>query len=262
VLSFYSGVIMTNTEESKLSDDELMQVIRARTAKIANLIYDATQGAVQRGPFAGQVLLKEVSWGGGDLSCKLLGCYEAELHPAIEHAIQQNPDIVINVGCAEGYYAIGLAQRLPMSQIHAFDISELAQEVCHLGALINEVKPNITVKGECTAQDIVDLVKGAQIPLIILDCEGAEIDLITPENSATLEKCNLIIECHDFINDKITPTLIERLSPTHNIEIITEGARNPSSYDLLHTLGSLDRWLAVCEFRPSRMHWMIATPKR
>ena len=42
---------------------------------------------VASGPFAGMTLLADVCWGDGDMAPKLLGVYEAELHPVIAKAI-------------------------------------------------------------------------------------------------------------------------------------------------------------------------------
>lgn len=47
----------------------------------------------------------------------LVGSYESELHLQIEQLILERPQVVIDVGCAEGYYAVGLAQRLPDATI-------------------------------------------------------------------------------------------------------------------------------------------------
>jgi hypothetical protein len=45
---------------------------------------------------------------------KFLGTYERELYSVIERAIELAPRYVLNIGCAEGFYAVGLALRLQM----------------------------------------------------------------------------------------------------------------------------------------------------
>jgi hypothetical protein len=59
------------------------------------------------------ILPNEISWGDGDQASKLLGLYEKELEPALETVVQSKPDAVIVVGCAEGFYALGLARLIP-----------------------------------------------------------------------------------------------------------------------------------------------------
>ena len=66
---------------------------------------------VQGGPFAGMTYVRGVSC--ANTISRLLGSYEAELHPVVEQVISRSYPTVIDVGCAEGYYAIGLARRSP-----------------------------------------------------------------------------------------------------------------------------------------------------
>lgn len=79
--------------------------------------YIATHGnIVASGPFAGMRLHPEYS----ELP-KFLGTYEANLHPAIRRLTARRYDVILNIGCAEGYYAIGFARAVPGAQVQAFD---------------------------------------------------------------------------------------------------------------------------------------------
>ena len=85
---------------------------RARRQDLLAALVQQQGWVVQSGPFAGMVLPDRACWGDGDLLPKLLGCYEAELHAIIEEILAATPDLVINIGATEGYYAIGMARRL------------------------------------------------------------------------------------------------------------------------------------------------------
>ena len=62
---------------------------------------------------------------------KLLGCYEQPLQPYLKRAIDRNYETLINIGCAEGYYAVGLAIAMPNTNSLAFDIKRLnARKAC------------------------------------------------------------------------------------------------------------------------------------
>lgn len=239
----------------------LVAAARGRLAELADYILFHTGGYVVDGPFAGMRMPEIASWADGDLVPKLLGVYEAELHPPIEAAIARAPDLVVNVGCAEGYYAVGLARRLPEARIHAFDIAERAREVCAFAAQFNGVGRRVTVEGECTAGRLAELAAGAARPLALLDCEGAETALIAPDALPALARCDLIVECHDFVDPEITETLRGRLAPSHAVTIVAEAGRDPNRHPFVAGLNSFDRWLTMCEFRPERMHWLIATPR-
>src|SRR3954453_23098811 len=47
------------------------------------------------------------------VGARLLGCYEREIAPAIEEFCQTACEQVLDVACAEGYYAFGFARRIP-----------------------------------------------------------------------------------------------------------------------------------------------------
>ena len=81
---------------------------------------------VRSGPFAGlRFYVTKAAVGAPRvadcLPAKLIGCYEQELHPGIERLLGSSPSTIVNVGAAEGYYAVGLAMRAPGSRVHAFE---------------------------------------------------------------------------------------------------------------------------------------------
>ena len=96
----------------------LRRVVPARCRPIGYLDHLArrrTAGLVHAGPFAG---MRYVDRSVG--SCfipKLLGTYERELAPKIERICRRQPGLVVDVGAAEGYYAVGLAMRIPEARI-------------------------------------------------------------------------------------------------------------------------------------------------
>lgn len=240
----------------------VLNAAKVRMGELADYVFAHTEGFVVSGPFENMKLPDQKSWGSGDVVPKSLGCYECELHGAIEAAIGRNPDLVINVGCAEGYYAVGLARRLPGATVLAFDIDAKAQAVCAAAAQENGVHRRVAVAGECTAEHLAALAAGAERPLIVLDCEGAEMALLPEAAMPAFAHADVIVECHDFLDRSITPTLTERLQPHHAVDLILEGPRHPTAFEFLQPLSTLDRWLAVCEYRPETMHWLAAWANR
>lgn len=99
------------------------RALQGRRDAIVDRLFKAFSGKVQNGPFRGMHLTERSSWGSGLVASELLGCYEAQLHPYLEHAIQRGYRTVIDVGCCDGYYAVGLSSRLPSARVFAFDIN-------------------------------------------------------------------------------------------------------------------------------------------
>ena len=251
------------TEPSQ--SDAILQIVhaasRARRQDILAKVLAEYGPAVQSGPFAGMVLPERTAWGDGDLLPKLLGCYEAELHEVISEIAAAGPDLVINIGAAEGYYAVGMALLVPEAFIHAFDSAGPAQDICRQAAAANHVTTRVSVSGTCTPDLLQAILPRGRRPVVICDCEGAERDLIDPQKAPALRNTIMIVECHDFLDPTITQTLANRLDQSHTLVGVQEGARDPNVFPLLRGLNSLDRWLAICEYRPSTMHWIIARPR-
>src|SRR5262249_28724052 len=87
---------------------------------LARQISREYDGRIAAGPFRGMRLDYD-AMPVPAYSPKLIGTYEQELHPAIERAIDRSPSHILNVGCAEGFYAVGMAMRLPHAMIYAAD---------------------------------------------------------------------------------------------------------------------------------------------
>ncbi|MBL4721727.1 MAG: hypothetical protein JKY20_11430, partial [Alphaproteobacteria bacterium] len=189
------------------------------------------KGVVSAGPFAGMKYGDGVA--DGCLVPKLLGCYEMELHHAIADALSRSPDLILNIGCAEGYYAVGLARLLPDARIIAYDINEYARERCAETARINGVEDRITIKSEIKPEDFAAF-EGRRV-LVICDIEGGEYELLNPTQTTALGAFDLIVETHP-LGEKPTITFAARFAKTHEIQIIQPAARDPSAYPVLSEL--------------------------
>ena len=212
---------------------------------------------VQSGPFAGMLLGEGMPWSQGEARpAKLLGTYESNLHAAIDKAVRRAPQTVVNVGCAEGYYAVGMARLLPAAKVFAFDTDPRARQLCGEAAAINGVADRVKVDAGCSASVLEELAGRPGNPLAIVDCEGGERDLLDPTVVPGLARCDIIVESHDYLLPGTTDLLDRRLSPTHDVEFISQGGRNPSDIAGLAQWAERDRWLLVDEDRPETMRWL------
>lgn len=191
---------------------------------------------------------------------RLLGCYESTLHPIFESIIEARPPLVIDVGCAEGFYAIGLAQRLPNSTIWARDTNEDAQEKCRALAELNGVAGRVKVGGELTHADF-DICR-AQHTVVLCDIEGAEADLMNPELAKGLRRADILIEVHETgSKTSMLQTLEERFAETHSATALYRHASTESLPAWMEGLSDLDRLLALWEWRSIPTPWLWLTAK-
>lgn len=246
-----------NQKKSAALNSILRQAVTIRRLEITNYLYERTAGRVEAGPFRGMRLVPKTSWGDGDLAAKLLGFYEEELIGEITRASVANYRVVINIGCAEGYYAVGLARLMPNARIVAFDTDPKSCEICKENAAVNGVADRVEVRGNCTIESLQSILSEAHHALLVVDCEGAEHDLLSPSELPALNRCDMIVECHDFVDRSITATLRQRFASSHDIELIPQAGRNPHRSELLRPFAELSCWLIICENRPEAMHWLV-----
>jgi hypothetical protein len=210
----------------------------------------------QYGPFAGTYHRP----GGASNFPQLLGSYEREVYPALERLLQRTPDLVVNIGAAGGYYAVGVAKRLPHTPVIAYEMSEALQRLCALNAAANGVGDRLTIRGECDVDELRQILTGRS--LILCDCEGCEMTLLDQERVPVLRTCDVLVEVHDFVDPAISKTLIERFAPTHEIEVIDSVEKSPEEYPALRVLASREAQIrALGEHRPGPMQWLVMTAR-
>jgi hypothetical protein len=193
---------------------------------------------------------------GSALCPKLLGCYECELAEVMARILETPYATIVDVGCAEGYYAVGLALRMPEARVYAFDTDARARELCEEMARSNGVADRVVVGGMCDPERLRELPLASA--LLISDCEGYELELLRPDLVPGLRQCDVLVELHDGRDPRITPALRERFAATHEIAWIASVERDPAQYPALQFLRPAERTLAVCEFR-SPQKWAFMT---
>ena len=168
---------------------------------------------VASGPFRGMAYPNFQSCG-SQIAPKLIGSYEYELHGIIEQCLDADYRRIIDIGCAEGYYAVGFAIRKPDAQVIAADTSPTARELCAAMATINGVADRLTTFDTIDSRALISLVADERC-LVLSDCEGYEKQLFTQETSRHLTHSDLLIECHDYKDASITPTIVAAFSDSH-----------------------------------------------
>jgi hypothetical protein len=188
----------------------------------------------------------------------LVGCYEAELHSAIEQICAGHYRCVIDIGCAEGYYAVGLARRMPSADVYAFDIDENARALCAKLSALNLVSDRVRIRCECTHQSLNELVTDAAI--IFSDCEGCEGALLDPIASPNLKKCDIVVELHDHLMPGVGDSIRSRFAESHEMESIFTAPRQVPAE--LSFLSAPQRDLAVAEYRGVRQEWLVLRSRK
>lgn len=212
---------------------------------------------VQNGPFAGMVFRDQSAE--GCLAAKLLGCYEAPLHPFLLEVTGSAFDTIIDIGAAEGYYAVGLARRTTTTRILAHDTNPIAQAAVRELAALNGVAHRIAVGGEFKGEDFAEFSGGRT--LVVVDIEGGEADLLDPIRFPALSSMTVLVECHDVFKPGLCETIADRFRPTHHIRRIDEQLVPPALPDWFGQTTHLDRLLAMWEWRSGATPWLVMRPR-
>lgn len=190
---------------------ETLRAIRSRRFQVRGLrrkgLLDATARYVERngctvryGPFAGTIYPREAALNRHSIP-KLLGTYEQELHHIVNAVGQRKYDLIIDIGSAEGYYAVGLA-RLLRTKVLACDPEPIERKFCEEAARINGVSSLIEFKSLFRPSDI-EKFRDLRV-LCISDCEGFEARIFNEHTIQMVGKWDLIIELHGDAAQKLT----------------------------------------------------------
>jgi precorrin-6B methylase 2 len=216
---------------------------------------------VLNGPFKGMVYPDFLATG-SVLFPKLLGSYEYEIASLVEALCLKKYDAVIDIGSAEGYYAVGFAMRLPSSRVYAFDSDAKALSLCKKMAQLN----NVTVHcGNFCSKETLQTLNLGNKSLLISDCEGYETQLFDRQMATILKNHDLLIETHDPLNLECSTLIRNSLSTTHNlIEFESvDDYKKPFCHDFkeLRSFSISERFELLRESRLGLQKWIFAESK-
>ncbi len=218
---------------------------------------------VVSGPFKGAIATESATiydWN------KLMGVYEFYLHPYIDAVNKANPPVCIDVGAAQGYYTLGLAYRLPNSLHIAYEMDDGERKKLLSAMSGLDLGQKIEIRGECTLNSLKRDVLSSETGFLLMDCEGAEKDLLTEAVHDALSQWIILLEVHDFHAPGAGETIIEIFKESHDISLCW--SRDPSPSDLVQCVPFPLNFLCLDAFkdmfnekRGGEMRFLYLTPK-
>jgi len=215
------------------------------------------------GPFKGMRYHGEAVCGAA--APKILGVYESELAPFLLRWSTVPFQHIIDVGAAEGYYAIGCATLWPQATVTAFESCEEGRRLLTRNVELNRMQSRVKIIGHCGQEQLKTAMLNGQPSLIIIDIEGAEGHLLEPGNIPNLTSAHIIVEIHDHVDGRLGETVSSKLKSTHVVEEVRTQARTFWDFHEPRALW-LRFWLLpylkqyADELRPGPMRWFCCTP--
>jgi hypothetical protein len=232
--------------------------------RLSLALSEKLNNTVAAGLFAGMVLLPASTWGRGDRGSQLLGLYEQEIQDLIKTS-SAACDCLIDVGAADGYYAVFSIFKNLFQSCYAFEASDESRHSIAQLAVLNGIIDKIVIHGFCSSEQLLVLpLSCRQRSFMLVDIEGGEFDLLSTEVISAFSKSIFAIELHPWAvpaGEQAVADLCNRFSRSHNIMKIGQGARDPNQFEFLRQLPDNERWLLASENRGQWMEWLIAQPR-
>jgi hypothetical protein len=224
--------------------------------RFAEKVFGRNEPVVLGGPFRGVRLPSLLGF--GSMTSKWLGTYESELHPIIEHLKRSEYAHFVDVGAADGYYAVGIAKVCFPKTVYAYDTDFIARRQLALVAKINN-PVNCIISGECTHKDLSRICR--EKTFILCDIEGAEIALLDQGVVPELRTADICVEIHpsgSLNSDEVREILCGRFSQTHQANVIKQNSNKLHlvAPDLIYSLGQEEIVCALNESRGESMEWL------
>lgn len=237
--------------------------------KISKNIAKKFNYTVQNGIFKGLKIQEKQWWGIGDVAIKCFGYYEIEVQNIIEKVQRENNlNTFIDIGGADGYFALGLVKNKIFEQSLIFEISSLGRKSIKNGSRLNQVEDRISIYGEATQFNLAHILNENDIELkntlLLCDIEGEEYNLINQDLLNFLRDSYIIIELHFFNNDLLSKKnkFLELLASYHSLNIFNSLNRVINISSEFHLMDENERALLLSEGRSHIGEWVLLSPKK
>ena len=224
------------------------------------IVRRAARGRVVAGPFAG------LSLAPGSAHAYLLGSAERELHQVIEGFCGQSWKKIVNVGGGNGFYVAGLGRRIPGAELVVFELVAEARDVIGDTLARNGLTSRTLVLGAADAPGLEAALAGPGPTLVVMDVEGAEMELTDPALVPALRHATILVETHDVIRPGCRDTVAARLADTHAVAAIWTQPRTLADFPtalfpVLSRVAPARCLKAVQEWRGGPQEWLVLTPR-
>jgi hypothetical protein len=193
---------------------------------------------------------------------RIIGSYEVEVYPSVERICEADPDVIVVAGAGEGYFAVGLALRVPRARVVAYESFSWAAYLLRRMVALNDVDRQVETRGFCSPAVLRRDLESARRPAVVCDVEGYESDLLNPAAIPGLKRAHILVEVHEQVVPGIETTLRDRFGATHSVEPISMRPRSLDDFPRTVDVSEDDALWAMDEvkFRGVPQSWLHMVP--
>ena len=195
---------------------------------------------------------------------KMLGTYRCELHPHLACLCEASLPLICDVGCGDGYFAIGLARKHPNARVYAFDQDSTARRDFQILADANGLGGNLQIRASAGPRDLLAL-DFSQGGLLRIGERNLATGYLTPELMQHLQRAHLLLELWRLPHQETADAITERLSATHSVAWVPSRGNEQRliAYRsaFVNPLDAAEQQIAFAEASRGERLWLLATPR-
>lgn len=240
------------------------ETVHGRRERVSLELFEAMKKTVGYGPFCGMRLSEQPWWGKSDLGSMCLGLYEKEMLNALISDQLSERTTFIDIGAADGYYAIGLLLSKNYKKSICFELTELGRKTIDRNWNLNACPGDIEIHGDVLtdAEKVLASVDMSKA-VTLIDVEGAEFELLNSNLIELLSGSVVLIEIHNWVDDFLDKytAMLKRCSKHFDIDVVKREDRSTVEFNELRSLTDDSRLLLTSEGRPCLMRFLVLTPR-
>ena len=263
---YFEPMIARESRSTKEHKEEwARETVRERHERVSEEVYELCNREVKYGPFKGMRLSSKRWWGSRDRGSQCLGLYEKEVLDIIKVTPAKGWNTFIDIGAADGYYAIGMLSSGLARHAISYELSEEGQATVLDNWELNDSAGTLASHSEATLASLeATLPRDLVDSLVLIDIEGAEFALLSDKVLKLLSGSTVIVEIHNWVDDFTNKysELLTRLDKWFQIAPIDRTERPTFHLAELRDLTDDNRLLLTSESRPCVMRFLKLTPKK
>lgn len=240
------------------------ETVLDRRQRISSEVFNRLNGQVKYGYFQGLKLDPHAAWGKLDYPSMLLGTYEKEVIDTIHNKSYIHQKILVELGAADGFYAIGALFNKRFTQAHCFEMTENGRNTIARNAELNGVSNQISIHGHADSGFYTNLPQlNWDNVFILCDVEGAEFEIFSDESLKAVSGATIVIEIHHWVKDFWIKyeKLIKIANQYFTINTFARNHMNFPDCPELYDMHDDNRALMLSEGRPNVMRYLLLTTK-